>query len=179
MYCIYSIYSCIVVVKYKDIMLKTTQPFFKSSYELHLTLWGTFLEIRFEAAFQWRIHRNIGWRPLPELPLGQRYIMLKTTQPFLKSYCESHLTLWNFFLDVRIKAAFPLRNHRIAGWHPLPELPLWQRYHTNNYFTSSYQLHLTLWWRIYLKVKIPLPENFLSYLLQVSTCTSVQFDINR
>ena len=26
----------------------------------------------------------------------------KRTQPFLKSYCKLHLTLWNFFLDVRI-----------------------------------------------------------------------------
>ena len=31
----------------KDITLKTTQPFFKSYYDLYLTLWSFFLEDRF------------------------------------------------------------------------------------------------------------------------------------
>ena len=33
--------------------------------------------------------------------LSDKDIMLKTTQPFFKSYCELHLMLWSFFLDVR------------------------------------------------------------------------------
>ena len=58
---------------------------------------------------------------------------LKTTQPFFKSNCELHLTLWSFFLDVGIKAAFLSRNHRNVGRCPLPELPLWSTYHTKIY----------------------------------------------
>ena len=30
-------------------------------------------------------------------------------------------------------AAFWLRSHRSRGWHPLPELIFWQRYHAKNY----------------------------------------------
>ena len=57
----------------KDITPKTTQPFFKSSYELPLSLWRFYLEVIFWAAFQSRSHRNSGRRLLPELPLWQRY----------------------------------------------------------------------------------------------------------
>ena len=46
---------------------------------------------------------------------------------------------------------------------------------TQPFSKSSNELFLTLW-SIYLKVKIPLPENFTSYLLPV-TCTSVQFNV--
>ena len=57
----------------KDILLKTAQLFFKSSYELHVTLWSFFLEVRFYTAFQLRSQRNAYWHPPPELPLWQRY----------------------------------------------------------------------------------------------------------
>ena len=44
---------------------------------------------------------------------------------------------------------------------------------TTQPFSKSYELHLTLW-SIYLKVKICLQENFISYSLQLR-CASVQF----
>ena len=100
----------------KDIMPKTTQPFFKSSYELPLTLWSFFWKSDFRLLFNWE---TIEIRAdTCQNCLSDKDIMLKTTQPFFKSYYDLHLTLWSFFLDVRIKAAFLSRNHR--PWRATP-----------------------------------------------------------
>ena len=76
--------------------LKTTQPFFKSSCELHLTSWSFFLEIRFKVAFQSRAIEN--WADAhSQNCLTGKDIMLKTTQPFFKCLYEFHITLRSIF----------------------------------------------------------------------------------
>ena len=48
---------------------------------------------------------TVWYDSVPELPLWQRYYA-KATQPFFKSYCKLHPTLWIFFLDFRFLLLF-------------------------------------------------------------------------
>ena len=111
--------------------------------------------------------------------LSGKDITWKTTQPFFKSSCEFHPTLWSSFPNVRFRLHFNLEVKEIrADAHCQNCLSGKISCQTSlSLFQSSYELDLTLW-SFYLKVKVPMPENFPSYSLQV-TCASVQFNFNR
>ena len=94
-------------------MPRTTQLFFKISYKLHLTLWNFFLDVRL-------IFRLLLNREAIEILadahcqncLSGKDIMLRTTHPFFKSYCELKLLfrcqVWLIFnreaIEIRVDA---------------------------------------------------------------------------
>ena len=69
-----------------------------------LVLQGNYNILTKTAVFRLKSHGTTSLRPLPEL-IWERY-HTKTTQPFFRSSCEWHLTLWNFFLDIRFWMLF-------------------------------------------------------------------------
>ena len=88
----------------KDITLKTTQPFFKGYYDLHLPfLWKSDFRLLFNReAIEIRTNAYF-----PELPLWQRHYA-KTTQSFFKSCYDLHLTLSSFFLGRQVLGCFSM-----------------------------------------------------------------------
>ena len=125
-----------------------------------LVLQGNYNILTKTAVYRLKSHRTTSPRPLPEL-IWERY-HTKTTQPFFKTSCEWHLTLWNFFLDVRFWMLFHREATKICTkiLHCKNSLP--GKYitlkTTQPFLKSPYVAS-----NIYLKIKIPLPES-----LQVS-----------
>ena len=63
-------------------MLKTTQPFLKSSYELHLTLWSIYLKVKIPQPKKFRSYLSqVTYAPQWNLMLIDKYILLK---PYIK-----------------------------------------------------------------------------------------------
>ena len=120
-----------------------------------------------------RSYRNSCWLPLPQLPLWRKY-PAKSHPAFLWKFLWITSNIMKLLSVCQVLAAS--RSHRNC-WLRLPELPLWKKYHAKSHPTFL-QKFLWITSNIYLKVKIPLAENFLSYLLQI-TSTSVQFNVNR
>ena len=121
----------------KHIMLNITQPFFSSCYELHLTLWSFFLEVKFKVTFQVRNHRNLGWHPLLDW-LSVKDIALKVAQPFFKKLLWITFNIMKVISGCKVCATFQSRSHRNVGHCLLPELPLCQKYHAKNYSAFLY-----------------------------------------
>ena len=159
---------------------KTTQPFFKSYCELHLTLWVEEAAILYYmfcikvCIFPILISIQVLLKAFNSL-FAPKLLFIEVFGVSVQLYLD--LDLWSFFLDVRIKAIFLLRNHRNAGnahcQNCLSGKDIMLKTTQHSSFTSSYELHLTLW-----RIFSSQPENFLSYLSQV-TCASVQINVNR
>ena len=125
-----------------------------------LVLQGNYNILTKTAVFRLKSHGTTSLRPLPEL-IWERY-HTKTTQPFFRSSCEWHLTLWNFFLDVRFWMLFDREGTKICTeiLHCQNSLPgkLIMLKTTQPSFKNPCEVS-----NIYLKIKIPLPQS-----LQVS-----------
>ena len=76
--------------------------------------------------FQLRSHRNMGWRPLPELPLWLRYYA-KNHSAFLQNVLSITSNIMKLLSRCLVLAAFQLKIHRNTRRHPLP------RYNAKNY----------------------------------------------
>ena len=108
-----------------------------------------------KAAFYSRSHRNVGQHPLSELPLWQRYYaknhlaflqkLLWITSNIMELLSECHISLLLIWVAIEIQANFHCHNATLKI--------------TQSFSKTLYELHLTIW-SIYLKVKIPLLENF-------------------
>ena len=99
-------------------------------------------------------------------------------QPFFKSYCELHLTLWNFFLDVRIKDAFLSRKHRNAGDAHFQNCLSGKNIKlktTQPFFKRLYELHLIIIMKHLLESQNSLTRKF-SKLFAVPQCNLMLTD---
>ena len=143
------------------------------------TTWSLFLEVRFWLLFNQDAIEL--WMTPTAKTASLAKIMLKTTQPFFKSSYVSHQHYEACFWKSGFRLLFnqeAIETQATAQCQNCLSGKDTMLKTTQPFFKSSYALYLTLW-SIYLKVKIPQPENFLSYLSQVICKASVQFNVDR
>ena len=119
------------------------------------------------ATFWLRSHRSISQLPLPEL-LWQRY-HAKNYSAFLQNFLWITSNVMKPLSGCQILVAFSWETIEAkvdTHYHNyLPDKDIMLKI-TQSFFRSSFKLHLTIC-RLYLGVKIPMPENFLSCVSQV------------
>ena len=141
-----------------------------------MILQGNYNILTKTAVFQLKSHKTTSQWPLPEL-IWERYHN-KTTQPFFRSCCEWHLTLWNFFLDVRFWMFFDREATKICTeilhcQNSLPGKHITLK--TTSLSSKILVKHLTFIW----KSKFLCQKVYkLAYSSQV-TCALLQFSVNR